>query len=123
MRYAAVSAIAVAVTQVLLLGALDLGWSGVAANATAVSIAAVPAYLLNRQWVWGRDGRHDVAREVLPFWGMALLGLVLSTALVAFVSHDGTASPFVVSAANLSGFAALWVIRYVVLDRVLFASA
>jgi putative flippase GtrA len=123
MRYAAVSAIGVAATQVLLLGALDLGWSGVAANASAVSIVSVPAYLLNRHWVWGRDGRHDVAREVLPFWGMALLGLVVSTTLVAVVSHDGTASPLVVSAANLSGFAALWVIRYVVLDRVLFASA
>ena len=41
----------------------------------AVLIASLPAYLLNRAWVWNKGGAHSFTREVLPFWIMSLLGL------------------------------------------------
>jgi putative flippase GtrA len=122
-RYAMVSAVAVALTQALLIGFLGFGAPAIAANIVAVTAASIPAYLLNRRWVWGRDGRHDFAREVVPFWVFALIGLAMSSVLVAAVSGNPHTSPFVVSAANLSGFATLWALRFVVLDQVLFAPA
>ena len=61
--------------------------------------------------------------EVLPFWVFALAGLGLSSLLVAAVGSNPHTSPLIVSAANLSGFALLWALRFVVLDQVLFAHA
>jgi len=123
LRYAAVSAIAIGVTQALLIGLLDAGTPALEANIAAVCAASVPAYLLNRRWVWERDGRHDLAREVVPFWCFAFIGLALSSLLVAVVSGRPHTSALVISAANLSGFAVLWGLRFVVLDQVLFAEA
>lgn len=60
-------------------------------------------------------------REIVPFWGMALAGLIVSTGLVHVVSSWNDAA-WAVSAANLSAFAALWAFKYVTLDRLLFGS-
>jgi putative flippase GtrA len=120
-RYGAVSVVCVVLTQVLILAGEAIGWSGTLANVVAVMLAAVPGYLLNRAWVWGRAGRHDLTREVLPFWGFAAVGLVLSTVCVA-VASSMTAAPLAANVANLAAFGSLWALRYVVLDRVLFAA-
>ncbi len=120
-RYSAVSVIAVAITQVIILVChAGLDWSAVASNVTAVSLSSIPAYLLNRAWVWGKRGSHRLTREVLPFWGMALLGLVLSTALVAVVD-DWSDSSLAVMAANITAFGFIWVAKFLVLHHVLFA--
>ena len=68
-----------------------LDWPGWIANITAVMISAVPAYLLSRHWVWGQRGRNSFKTEVLPFWSMAFLGLIISTVAVAIVDdrYDG----------------------------------
>lgn len=119
-RYSMVSAVAVAVSQVVLIvcnGLLD--WSPVASNMTAVTAGCIPSYTLNRSWVWGKRGRNRLWREVAPFWGLALVGLAFSTLLVHLAAgwNDST---LVVSAANLSAFGILWVVKYVVLDAILF---
>jgi putative flippase GtrA len=120
LRYSAVSAVGVVTTQTLLLlfyGVAD--WSGAASNVAAVSIAALPAYLLNRYWVWGKTSRNHFIKEVVPFWGMTLLGLLISTGLVALAS-DWWESALAVSAANLAGFGTLWVAKFLLLDSLIF---
>lgn len=122
MRYSAVSVVSVGVTQVAILvfhGLLD--WTPTASNIGAVSVASVPAYLLNRAWVWGKRGSHHLTKEVLPFWGMALLGLLFSTLLVAVVD-DWSDSSLAVMGANLAAFGVLWVGKFFLLDRVLFGT-
>jgi putative flippase GtrA len=122
-RYSAVSVVGVAVTQVFLLTLHGVfGWPGTAANVTAVCVASVPAYFMNRQWVWGRRGDHDLAREVLPFWGFAFAGLAFSTVLVALADQWST-SPLAVSAANITAFGTLWVVKFFVLDMVMFGKS
>ena len=119
-RYSLVSVVAVAVSQLVLIicnGLLD--WSPVASNVAAVSIGCVPSYTLNRSWVWGKRGRNHLWREVAPFWGLALVGLAFSTLLVHLAARWND-STLVVSAANLSAFGILWVIKYLVLDAILF---
>ena len=119
--YGAVSAMSVAVTQAVLVSTYSgLGWPAVAANVVAVCVAAGPAYYANRRWVWARTDRHSVTREILPFWGYNLAGLAASSALVA-LADAWWSSTLAVSAANLAGFGALWVGKFFLLDRVLFA--
>jgi putative flippase GtrA len=121
MRYAGVSVIGVIVGQTLLFMFYEaVGLGATSANVLAVMIGTVPSYLLNRAWVWGKSGSHSVRAEIVPFWGMAVLGLILSTALVAVVSRY-TDAWLMINAANLSAFGSLWLAKYVILDRVLFA--
>ncbi|MEM8904010.1 MAG: class I SAM-dependent methyltransferase [Actinomycetota bacterium] len=84
LRYAGVSAVTVVFTQAVLFSAYGVGITGALANVIAVTLGAVPNYLLNRAWVWERSGSHDVWREIVPFWTYALLGLVVSTIVVAW---------------------------------------
>ncbi|MGH3369077.1 MAG: GtrA family protein, partial [Nocardioidaceae bacterium] len=120
MRYSMVSAVVVVFGQSLLVffhAVLD--WPGPAANVTAVCISAVPSYLLNRYWVWNKRDPNRFWSEIVPFWSMALLGLGFSTALVAYAERRwGTT--VAVSAANLTGFGTVWVVKFFVLNHVLF---
>lgn len=119
-RFAGVSVIAVAITQSLLFAFnAVLGWPGWIANVAAVSLAALPAYLMNRRWVWAKFGPHSISREVVPFWAYTLLGLVVSTGTVA-VADAVWGTTVAVLVANIAGFGVLWIGKFVLLDRVLF---
>ncbi len=123
LRYAGVSVIAVVFAQAMLVVLYaGFGMSAVAANVVSSSLGSVPAYVLNRYWVWKKTSRNLFWSEIVPFWGMALLGLVLSTALVAVVSARWD-TVFAVSAASLTAFGSIWVGKYFVLHHVLFAAA
>ncbi|MDP9452852.1 MAG: GtrA family protein [Actinomycetota bacterium] len=119
-RYSLVSVVAVAVSQLVLVtcnGVLD--WSAVPSNLTAVAVGSIPSYVLNRRWVWGKRGRNHLWREVVPFWALAFLGLVFSTVLV-HLAVQWKDSTVVASAANLTAFGILWVVKYLILDSLLF---
>ncbi len=120
-RYAAASVVGVVTGQALLyLGYSVLGWEAVTANVVSVAVSSIPAYLVNRYWVWQKRGRNSLRAEVIPFWLMAFLGLLLSSVLVAVV-EGRTDSALALGLASLSGFGVIWVAKFVVLERVLFA--
>ncbi len=122
LRYSAVSIVGVAITQVVLVIChhdAGFGWSATTSNIVAVAIATLPSYVLNRSWVWGKRGRNHLTREVLPFWAFAFAGLLLSTGLVALVSQ-WSERPSAIMAANIVGFAILWVLKFFVLDQLMF---
>jgi putative flippase GtrA len=119
-RFAGVSVVSVVITQgLLVLFNGVLGWPGWVANVMAVGIAAGPAYLLNRRWVWAKFGPHSMSREVVPFWAYTFAGLLVSTALVA-IADEVWGTTIAVQIANIVGFGVLWVGKFVLLDRVLF---
>ena len=99
-----------------------LDWPGWIANITAVMISAVPAYLLSRHWVWGQRGRNSFKTEVLPFWSMAFLGLVISTVAVAIVDEHSD-SAVAVQLASIASFFVVWVLKFFVLDRLMWREA
>lgn len=128
-RYGTVSLVATA-TSMTVLGALVAtatltpGW----ANIVATGVGTVPSFELNRRWVWGRTGRRSVAAEIGPFCVLSFAGLALSTVLVSAAGHWATAAGLdalwrtaTVETANVAAFGSLWVLQFVVLDRVLFA--
>ena len=117
-RYLAVSVINLMNHQALLFVANSLwNWSGGWANVFAACIAAVPAYLLSRAWVWEVSGKHDLRAEVLPFWLLALAGLVVSTGLAEFTDRTFGAG-VLVNIASLAGYFIVWVVKFVLLDRI-----
>lgn len=110
---------------VLVALALGAGVSAGTANVIAVCCGIAPSYVANRNWVWGRTGRGDFGREILPFWALSLAGLVASTVAVSFVAsvaaHWSTsARGIALPLANLSVFGALWLAQFALLDKVLF---
>lgn len=112
-------------TSILVVLALGAGVPAGVANIVAVVCGVVPSYLFNRRWVWNRSGRGSFAREVVPFWALSLTGLAVSTFAVARVASlttawDGGFRALALPLANLSVFAALWVVQFVLLDRVIF---
>ncbi len=128
-RYGAVSLIATT-TSLTVLGALVAtatltpGW----ANIVATGVGTVPSFELNRRWVWGKTGRRSLAAEVVPFCVLSFAGLALSTLLVSTVGHWATTAGLdtfwrtaAVEIANLAAFGSLWILQFLVLDRVLFA--
>ncbi len=122
LKYSAVSVVNVIVGQGLLL--LFHGVAGIGAtlsNVLAVCISAVPAYYLNRAWVWGKRGKSHFTKEILPFWGFALAGLVMSTFAVDWATEHSD-SPIIPNIANLAAFGVLWVLKFFVLDAVLFGA-
>jgi putative flippase GtrA len=122
-RYVMVSAVAVPFSQaVFLLCKEGIELNGTTSNLIAVTLACIPSYLLNRYWVWGKRGKNHFWREVFPFWAMAALGLVLSTIAVWFVDQRTDVTIFLM-AANLSAFGLLYVVKFLLLDRVLFKVA
>jgi len=126
-RYSLVSVVSVAVSQIVLFLA-QFAWSARTSNIVAVCVSAVPSYQLNRAWVWGKSGRSHLVKEIAPFWGMAFLGLVLSTWSVDFAeshaaevvsSHLG--QKLIINAAALAAFGVLWVAKFFILNKLLFA--
>ena len=133
LRYIATSGFGVISTMILLFIFLHgFDWRPLAANFVAVTIVSVPAFMLNKYWVWGKRGRAHMRREVLPFWIFTVAGWILSSIFVALVA-EATKNPdvksladgnkYAVQAASIAGFGVLWVLKYLFLDKVMFGPA
>jgi putative flippase GtrA len=125
-KYASVSLISTVVSQVTLLlvfGVFRL-MSEVPANILANVLATVPSYWLNRRWVWGKSDKSHFWREVVPFWALSFVGLAFSSLAVwlagDFARSHGlshAATSLLVNAANLLSFAILWVVKFVIYNK------
>ena len=117
-RYLGVSVVNVFNHQIVLFIANTIwGWSAGWSNVFAACVAAGPAYLLSRAWVWEVTGKHDLRKEVLPFWILAVVGLVVSTASAAAAGKtfgDG----ILVNLGSLVGYFVVWVGKFVLLGRI-----
>ena len=125
-KYAGVSVISTIVSQVTLL--LTFGvfhvMSEVPANLLANVLATIPSYVLNRRWVWGKSGKSHFWKEVAPFWILSFVGLAFSSLAVWIAgdiarSHDLShgATALLVNLANLMSFAILWVVKFVIYNK------
>ncbi len=127
-RYASVSAISTVVSLSILgtlvwTGATSAGW----ANVIATGVATIPSFELNRRWVWRKSGRRSLWAEMGPFFVWTFAELALSTYIVSGAVRWATlarfgvgARTFVAEVANIATFGMLWVLQFVLLDRILF---
>jgi putative flippase GtrA len=123
--YTAGSVVAAACSELALLvcyAGLDLA---PAVSSTLAWVAgALPNYWLNRRWTWGRRGRPDLRREVVPYVAI-ILGTLLLAALVTKgvdawmreVDVSGSVRTVAVAAAFLGVYVVMFALRYLLLDR------
>lgn len=126
-RYSATSLICVGITQALIILFYGIiGLAAVPSNLAATMATSIPAFALNKYWVWGKRGRAHMRREVLPFWAFTVAGWILSTGMVALVTKiaggNDTERTILVMAANIAGFGTLWVLKYIFLDKIMFGT-
>ena len=127
-KYTLVSVVAVLVGQItlaILYGILK--WGPISANVTASVAGGIPSYYLNRNWAWGKSGKSHLWKEVVPFWTLAFIGLGFSTWTVALGDHyakshftSHLANTLTVQGANLFGYGVLWIVKFVIFNKLIF---
>ncbi|HAM01611.1 MAG TPA: hypothetical protein DCQ30_05205 [Acidimicrobiaceae bacterium] len=125
-RYTMVSAVATTIslgTLAIVYGVFRV-WTEVPSTLFANLVAVAPSYYLNRNWAWGKSGRSHVTREVVPFWVASVAGILLSIltsseardfSLAHHLHHFG--STVIVEGANIFAFGVLWVLKFMVFNR------
>jgi putative flippase GtrA len=128
LRYGSVSAIST-VTSLTVLGVFVgvFGFSALWSNVIAVAIGTVPSFELNRRWVWSQSSPRSLLRQALPYCLLSFSGLILSSIAVHVAANATTNSTRLihtaaVEIANFGAYGALWVIQFVLCDRILFAT-
>jgi len=99
-------------------------WGAVPSTVFANVVATVPAYWLNRTWTWGKAGRSDLWREVVPFWVLSIAGIAISIVTAALAADLGRSHHLhrmtevvVVDGANLAAYGVLFIGKYLVFNR------
>lgn len=124
-RYTAGSVVATVCSEVAFLLLYGVAHTGsTAATVLGWLAGAVPNYLLNRSWAWGRKGRPQLARELLPYAGI-VAGTLAVASVTTHYAGIGAASVteldwlrvLLVGAAFLGTYGVLFVVRFMLLDR------
>jgi putative flippase GtrA len=127
-RYTMVSVVAVPVGEVGYLVALQIfGWAPISAGVFGAAFGAIPSYHLNRKWAWGKGGKSHWGKEIIPFWTIAAISAAFSgftqDVAAGYVKRHHILSLerlTILNGAFLGGFAVLWVIKYIIFNKVLF---
>ena len=130
LRYSMVSVVAVGISElVILVCAWLFHLSGVASNALGAAASTPAAFELNRKWAWGKTGKSHMWREVVPFWALTVAGLAASTVTVDIADRLAKSNHVVgldralaIMGASLFAWGVVWVIKFVVFNRVVFAN-
>lgn len=89
-RYSLGSVVAVVVSELTLLACYGTGLLGTTgASVLAFFAGALPNYLLNRSWAFGRRGRLRVGREVVLYAVISLVSLVSAALATGWADHYG----------------------------------
>ncbi|KJF17224.1 MULTISPECIES: GtrA family protein [Acidithrix] len=127
-RYSLTSVISAVISQLAFLALYGLSILGAKySSISATLIGAVPSYFLNRYWAFEKKERNHFFSEVVPYFIMAVLGLVASTWSSDFadshrsiVGNSRLAQIIWVDGAYFGAFAVLWVAKYFFLRKFLF---
>ncbi|WP_327638797.1 GtrA family protein [Kribbella sp. NBC_00482] len=120
-KYSASSVIATVVSQVAFALCYWFGTAAIVATLVAWLAGAIPNYVLNRRWTWGRSGQK------LPYTIIVVGSAV--TAIVVTSVTDRLVQPLeshlwktvLVSGSYLGTYAVLFIVKFVLFDRLVFA--
>nr|WP_235998926.1 GtrA family protein [Qaidamihabitans albus] len=123
--------LATVISQLTLIGILWWdGTSATVASAIAFVAGAVPNYFVARSWAWGRRGRPDFRSELLPYLavivtgGLTAVGLTtLASWLIEPLNVPHVARVVLLDAAFVSSYALVFLMKFALLDRLVFAGA
>ena len=120
-RYSASSVVATVVSQLAFALCYWFGTPAIVATLVAWLAGAVPNYVLNRRYTWGRSGQK------LPYT-IIVIGSAVTAAVVTSVT-DHVVQPIeshawktvLVSGSYLATYAILFIVKFVLFDRLVFA--
>jgi len=126
-RAATTSVAATVLSQVVLLAVLAAGGVPALASTLAWAAGAVLNFLVTRRWVWGRTGRPRVRRELLPYLVVIGLGGFVSISLTTLTGSLPASLRLphfwwvvLVDAAYVASYALVFVVKFTLLDRIVF---
>ncbi|HLY82822.1 MAG TPA: GtrA family protein [Acidimicrobiales bacterium] len=128
-RYTLISVISVIISIIVLAVTHGvLHWPAFWANISSVVVATVPSYELNRKWAWGKRGKSHVWKEVVPFWVLAFVGLAFSTLWAVLAENFAKGrhmthvhQTIVVEIAVIGSYGILWIGKFIIFNKILFA--
>ena len=102
-------------------------WPAALASLAGATLSLPLVYLLSRRWVWKVEGRSRFLSEAVPFWVMTILGVLASSPAAGATQslvkrHHAThrSETAIVIAVVLAVYGAIWLLRFIVLDRFVF---
>lgn len=128
-RYTIGSVLAAVASEAALLLTYGPGLlSPAGASVAGWAAGALLNYALNRWWAWGKRGRASLRREVLPYWAIAVLSMLLSawaTGVAAGLGErwfdtEGLRLAFV-GAVFLGVYGLMFVVKFVLFHYLVFA--
>ena len=127
-RYASTSLICVVISEAVLTFLGLIGWRAIGAVLVATAVATVPSYELNRRWAWGESGKRDMWKQVVPFWVLSFAGLAFSLVVVSLAQSvadhhhlSRVVRTGLLDLAYIGGYGLLWVGKFLILNKILFA--
>lgn len=126
-RYTAGSVICFGVSEVAFFALFGPGLLGARGASIAASlIGVIPGYYLNRTWTWGRRGRSQLRREVLPYWATVVVSTALAAVVTGAVNHAVLSEPraertLINAGAYMLTYGVIFVAKFLLFQR-LFAS-
>jgi putative flippase GtrA len=128
-RYTLGSVVAVATSEVAFVTCYGTGLLGTTASSAVAFVAgAIPNYVLNRSWAFGRRGRLRVGREVGLYGLVSLASFAASAVATGWASHwaphvtaDHAGRTALVGAAYLATYGVLFLAKFAVFQKVIFA--
>ncbi|TWD80523.1 putative flippase GtrA [Kribbella amoyensis] len=127
-KYSASSVIAGVISELAFVLCYWLGTRPLWASVIAFLAGALPNYVLNRRWAWGRTGRADRTRELLPYAIIVVVTALAAAAATSAADHwlrDRIAShtwqTILVSATFLATYGVMFILKFVLFDRYVFA--
>jgi putative flippase GtrA len=127
-RYTLGSVVAVVASEVAFVACYGTGLLGTtAASAVAFVAGAIPNYVLNRSWAFGRRGNVRVGREVVLYAVVSMISFAASAAATGWASHwaphvtgDHLVRTALVGGAYLATYAVLFLAKFAVMQKVIF---
>ena len=112
--------------QVALTGLYGYGHVNVTiASLVAFVVGAIPNFLINWKWTWGRNGRPALVRELVPYIAVIVGGGLAATALTTLTDHvlaplitDRAWRTVFLDGAYLASYALLFVVKFALLNKV-----
>lgn len=122
-RYTSLSLLTVPVGYGLLLAARSI-WDVNAGllNLAVGTVLTPPSFLLYRKFVWHERAGKGMLSEMFAFWQLVMVGAIASGVFIAVADAWWGARGLTIVAAGLLGQGALFIGRYIWLDRVTFSS-
>ena len=126
-RYARRRGVGVVGTQILIIIFYEVLEPGrpTHANLAATMLMSIPAFMLNKYWVWGKPGAPTCGARSSRSGSSPSPGGACPPARCALASHhvgepDSVLRTGAVLAASIAGFGVLWVLKYLFLDKIMF---